>query len=367
MSLFTVEPAQYRKLLEQKVGTFKQALADLDKSFEQYPIEVFLSPESHYRLRAEFKVWHEGDYAQYAMTDPETKKPVFMQEFPVASKAINKLMPSLMAAINSNSCLRRKLFQLNFLSTLTEDTLVTLIYHRPLDEDWLVVAGQLKNELNIQLVGRSHKQKLVLEREYVEEQFVVEGRTYRYQQVEGAFTQPNGKVCQLMLTWAVQQSRGIGGDLLELYCGNGNFTLPLAQNFDRVLATEISKTSVASAQCNIADNNIENIRVVRLSSEEFVEAINGVRKFRRLQHINLDSYHFSTVFVDPPRAGLDEGTLKLIQDFDNVIYISCNPETFIHNLRFLLKSHELRSVAVFDQFPYTPHLELGAVLRKNNP
>ena len=53
-------------------------------------------------------------------------------------------------------------------------------------------------------------------------------------QVAGSFSQPNGEVCQQMLSWAVDVTRGSSGDLLELYCGNGNFTLPLAQNFKQV-------------------------------------------------------------------------------------------------------------------------------------
>jgi tRNA (uracil-5-)-methyltransferase len=53
-------------------------------------------------------------------------------------------------------------------------------------------------------------------------------------QVAGCFSQPNGGMCQQMLNWAVDVTKGSSGDLLELYCGNGNFTLPLAQNFKQV-------------------------------------------------------------------------------------------------------------------------------------
>lgn len=69
-------------------------------------------------------------------------------------------------------------------------------------------------------------------------------RRCRVRQVEGAFSQPNGGMCQQMLNWAVGATRGAGGDLLELYCGNGNFTLPLAQNFGQVGAVR-----AASARC----------------------------------------------------------------------------------------------------------------------
>lgn len=54
-------------------------------------------------------------------------------------------------------------------------------------------------------------------------------------QIAGCFSQPNGGMCQQMLSWAVDVTKGSSEwDLLELYCGNGNFTLPLAQNFKQV-------------------------------------------------------------------------------------------------------------------------------------
>jgi tRNA (uracil-5-)-methyltransferase len=54
----------------------------------------------------------------------------------------------------------------------------------------------------------------------------------RCMQVEGGFSQPNGRMCEKMLAWAAGATRGSGAhDLLELYCGNGNFTVALAPNF----------------------------------------------------------------------------------------------------------------------------------------
>lgn len=51
-------------------------------------------------------------------------------------------------------------------------------------------------------------------------------------QIEGGFAQPNGIMCQHMLSWAIQATQGRGKGLLELYCGNGNFTVALANNFE---------------------------------------------------------------------------------------------------------------------------------------
>ena len=113
-------------------------------------------------------------------------------------------------------------------------------------------------------------------------------------------------------------------------------------------------------------NNIENVEFARLSSEEFVQAFDEVRDFFRLKNINLKTYNFQIVFVDPPRAGLDEKTIKLVQRFKYIIYISCNPETLARDLEVLTKTHHVKRFAIFDQFPYTKHIETGVILWKFN-
>ena len=63
-----------------------------------------------------------------------------------------------------------------------------------------------------------------------------------------------------------------------------------------------------------------------------------------------------TVFVDPPRAGLDPATLSMVQRFDRIVYISCNPQTLVDNLQVLIRNYQITALAAFDQFPYTPPL-----------
>ncbi len=283
---------------------------------------------------------------------------------PSRRKPINQLMPKLLSAICQHEITRKKCFQVEFLCTLTGDTLVSLIYHKRLDDEWIEAMTPIKEQLGINIVGRSRKQKIVLDRDYVNESLSVNNQMFHYKQIEGGFSQPNGKICEQMLAWAVDNSREFSGDLLELYCGNGNFTLPLSQNFNRVIATEISKTSVNAALANLEKNDINNVAIVRMSSEEFVEAMDKKREFRRLKDIDLDIYAFSSVFVDPPRAGLDAATVSMVQRFDNIIYISCNPETLINNLQILTQTHTIKSLAAFDQFPYSDHLETGVILSK---
>lgn len=356
----------YQQQLDNKLHFFQNLFHGVD-----YPsIEVFDSPESHYRMRAEFRVWHEGDEIFYAMFEKGQKASgaslVRCEQFLPADRAINELMPRLIEEVNQQPLIKNRWYAVEFLSTLSGEMLVTMIYHKKLDAQWEIEARLLQEKLGIAIIGRSRGQKIVLARDFVTEILNVNQQKFSYRQIEGGFTQPNAKVCEKMLSWACNVAEDLGGDLLELYCGNGNFTLPLARNFRRVLATEVSKTSVYAALSNIETNQSHNVKIARLSAEEFTEAYQENREFRRLQEqgIVLTDYQFSTIFVDPPRAGIDDDTLKLVSQFENVIYISCNPLTLRENLNQLTQTHDIKRMALFDQFPFTEHIESGVFLKR---
>jgi len=131
-----------------------------------------------------------------------------------------------------------------------------------------------------------------------------------------------------------------------------------------VLATEISKSSINAAKTNMQLNSVENIEFVRMSVEEFVEALDGVREFRRMKDIDIDAYDINSIFVDPPRSGMDETSCKFASRYDHIVYISCNPETLHRDLELLSQTHEVIDMALFDQFPYTHHVEMGVKLIK---
>ena len=363
MPLSNYKPEYYSTLLQDKT----ERLTALLKPFDAPALTVYESPTSGFRMRAEFRFWHTENDANYVMFPKgQPDKPFIIKEFPIAHPKINELMQNLRKLILKSEILKNKLFQIEFLTTLSGDSLITMIYHKALDEQWQQEAQDLESKLATSIIGRSRKQKLVLSKDYVDETLKVSNTDYHYRQIEGSFTQPNAYINQHMLTWAQAQLNNVSGDFLELYCGNGNFTVALANQFNQVLATEISKPSVRAAHHNFSTNHIDNVKVCRMSSEEITTALNGDREFRRLkqQEIKLDQYQFSTVLVDPPRAGLDDATLQLIQGFDHILYISCNPETLTDNLKTLCKTHSIESSALFDQFPYTDHIETGIFLSR---
>ncbi len=361
----------YALSYEEQLKGKEERVSGLLAPFYNGNLEIFDSPSDHYRARSEFRIWHEGDRCNYAMgkmqiEGEKIKGAINIEECPKVIEAIEKRMWKLLEKINaSTEVLKQRLFAVEFLATTTDECLITMLYHRKLDDVWSTEARLLEDELNCKIMGRSRKQKVILSDEFVTEKLDMDGKTFTYVQYESGFTQPNPTVNVKMIEWAIKQAKKVGhGDFLESYCGLGNFTLPLSHYFDKVLATEISKRSIYAALENCKLNGVENITFARLASEEMTEALNGVREFSRLKDIDLKSYDFSTVFVDPPRAGLDEGTIELISNIENIIYISCNPETLARDLETLTNTHDVVEAAMYDQFPHTEHVETGVFLQK---
>ena len=354
----------YEEQLNYKIQREKERFSN----FTNIDFDIIKSNESNFRNRAEFRIWWEKgennkEILSYAMNDFK-KNILKINSCEMVSHHIKELMPKLIDELQNDLELSFKLFAVEFLGSSTKDMLVTLIYHKKLEESWIQKAKEIEKRLNIKIIGRSKKQRLVLTNDYINETLNISNQNFFFAYEENGFTQPNTNVNIQMIEWVLKNTQNSSKDLCELYCGGGNFTIPLSTKFRKVLATEISKTSIKSALRNCSLNKIESISFIRMSAEDFVQALNKVRAFNRLKDINLDDYEFDTIFMDPPRSGLDDTTRNLAKDFENIIYISCNPETLHRDLEELTKTHEIEKFALFDQFAFTNHIESGVILRK---
>ncbi|MFX4236185.1 tRNA (uridine(54)-C5)-methyltransferase TrmA [Aliarcobacter butzleri] len=354
----------YEEQLNYKIQREKERFSN----FTNIDFDIIKSNESNFRNRAEFRIWWEKgennkEILSYAMNDFK-KNILKINSCEMVSHHIKELMPKLIDELQNDLELSFKLFAVEFLGSSTKDMLVTLIYHKKLEESWIQKAKEIEKRLNIKIIGRSKKQRLILTNDYINETLNISNQNFFFAYEENGFTQPNTNVNVQMIEWVLKNTKNSSKDLCELYCGGGNFTIPLSTKFRKVLATEISKTSIKSALRNCSLNKIESISFIRMSAEDFVQALNKVRAFNRLKDINLDDYEFDTIFMDPPRSGLDNTTRNLAKDFENIIYISCNPETLHRDLEELTKTHKIEKFALFDQFAFTNHIESGVILRK---
>src|SRR5690606_13831972 len=134
------DPAGYDQQLQAK----RERLVELLQPFDAPAPEVFASPVEHFRLRAEFRLWYEDGQPHYAMFEPGgNRQPTLINQLPIASRRINDLMMPLLEACKADTELGDRLFQVEFLTTLSGEALVTLCYHRPIDEQWDTAARRL--------------------------------------------------------------------------------------------------------------------------------------------------------------------------------------------------------------------------------
>ena len=316
--------------------------------------EIYLSPATGYRARAEF------GFSKNHFTMVSHKHKIYMDQSSIPHPSIQQLMPNLLSKINKSEIIKKKLFQVNFRTSGTK-VLATLIYHKPLEEEWIQAAKNIQDSLaNISIIGRSKKQKIIIDEEDLELLCNYANSSFKILQNDSVFFQPNFYLYSLMISFITKQLED-PRDLLELYCGCGGFTLPLASKFNKVFATENNRHSIRLLKESIKLNNLSNIQTARLSDDETASALANERPFRRLENIDMQSYEFSHILVDPPRAGLSTETIKLSKQFKKMIYISCNPETFLRDM--VKVNRKIESIGIFDQFANTQHLEVVALLK----
>ncbi|WP_298269341.1 23S rRNA (uracil(1939)-C(5))-methyltransferase RlmD [Geobacter sp.] len=145
-----------------------------------------------------------------------------------------------------------------------------------------------------------------------------------------------------------------GMRVLDLYCGNGNFSLPLARQGAEVVGVEEYGPSLDDARRNALNNGITSVEFIRADAGE------GVSRLRQRG----DS--FTVVVLDPPRTGAKEavGHIASLAP-DRIVYVSCDPTTLARDLGLLGKSgYQVVESFPVDMFPQTYHIESVTLLRK---
>jgi len=169
------------------------------------------------------------------------------------------------------------------------------------------------------------------------------------------FIQVNGVMNQALVTRAVELlAPRADARVLDLYCGLGNFSLPLARRAGQVVGVECDGALLGRARHNARRNGVENV--------EFVAADLAVPLPQGLPWL---AQPFSHVLIDPPRAGAREvmRTIARIAP-QRVLYISCHPGSLARDVGQLVHEHGfvLRAAGVLDMFPHTTHVESLALL-----
>jgi 23S rRNA (uracil1939-C5)-methyltransferase len=171
------------------------------------------------------------------------------------------------------------------------------------------------------------------------------------------FTQVNGEVNPMMIKQALQLLNPQPTDsVLDLFCGLGNFTLPIARYAKNVVGIEGGQEMVARGNENAKHNNISNTEFYAANLAAIPEARPAWMK-----------KHYDKILLDPPRTGAKE-IIELFPIFSakSIVYVSCNPATLARDAGELVhkQGYKLKSVGVINMFPHTSHIEAIALFEK---
>lgn len=170
------------------------------------------------------------------------------------------------------------------------------------------------------------------------------------------FIQINHAVNNAMVEQAVRLLELAPDDrVLDLFCGLGNFTLPLARRAAHVLGVEGEAALVSRAKANAELNQITNV--------EFVSA----DLYRKSSETTWNSFHANKLLLDPPRGGAIEAIKMLAEPLPSrIVYVSCYPATLARDSEYLVQAlgYRFSAAGVMDMFPQTSHVETMALFVK---
>jgi 23S rRNA (uracil1939-C5)-methyltransferase len=170
------------------------------------------------------------------------------------------------------------------------------------------------------------------------------------------FIQVNAGLNQKMIARALELLDPHAEDrVLDLFCGLGNFTLPIARRAGRVVGVEGDPGLIARARENAVRNQLDN---VEFHAADLAKDLSGESWMKA---------GFDKLLVDPPRAGAAEVLAQLpLKGIDRIVYVSCHPASLARDAGFLVKErgYTLRAAGAMDMFPQTAHVESIALFER---
>jgi len=258
----------------------------------------------------------------------------------VGSLSIRSKIPQIEVAVGENH------------SALVFRILEDLI---PQDQQRLADYGrQQQIDIYTQRNGPSHIERIHGSGELLKYSLPEYAISFWFQPVE--FTQVNLEINRKMISRVVELMQPEQNDrILDLFCGIGNLTLPIARFAGSVTGVEGAETSVERANNNAAFNQIDNASFYRADL------------IRDLDKHPWAHQTYTKLLLDPSRAGALE-ILSWLPRWDpaRIVYVSCNPSTLARDAGIIVSDHnyQLVSAGVMDMFPHTTHVESIAVFEK---
>jgi len=173
----------------------------------------------------------------------------------------------------------------------------------------------------------------------------------KYLLSSNSFFQVNLKLIEKMFDKVLDFIKRIKPNtMLDLYCGTGTFGIYVSSYVSKIVGIDYNKSNINDAMENVKINNIDNIDFICDKVENVID-----------KYKNVD-----LILVDPPRSGLDKKTIENLNRIKskNIIYVSCNPNTLVRDLKLLSNIYNIIEIVPFNMFPRTYHVECVSILER---
>ncbi len=341
---FIAYPAQLRLKQEILLDTLRRTGGMEPKQ----PLPIIPSPKTdHYRLRTQFTVrsekgtqrlgfFRQGSYSLVEVEDAFLIHPLINRTLSAIRKLMHLLPPLLEVHINASPAGEVHLLLFGAGDTFKPQDAFFAGLQKAVPEV-IGITGFAKKKTAFSL-GRN---TMTLD---------VEGLTLHA--TEGNFFQVNWEQNRNMVRTVLHLAGLTGNEtVLDLYCGIGNFSLPLAKRAGKVIGVESGYSAIEDAKKNAQLNNIANAEFI---ADDLQKGLKPLLE-RKLKA--------EVIVLDPPRAGATLKTLERILAFvpRKIVYVSCNPSTLARDLKFFhLFGFRLDRLQPVDMFPWTYHIECVA-------
>ncbi|MBR3125001.1 MAG: 23S rRNA (uracil(1939)-C(5))-methyltransferase RlmD, partial [Mogibacterium sp.] len=242
---------------------------------------------------------------------------------------------------------------------------------------------------SLESVAMIHKGKchIIAGKPTINEEMITEdGRSLKFEISPQSFYQVNPEQMERLYDKAAEYADLKGGEtVLDLYCGAGTIGLwlleelrkkdPDAFSKTRVIGIESVKPAILDANRNSVINEVVNTRYICGKAEEELPGMMGLAKLYKWNEVNerverepeIKLEHADVAVLDPPRAGCAEPLLAAVVHAapDRIVYVSCDPGTLARDIKYLTANgYEFIEATPVDQFPWTSHCEVTALLKR---
>ncbi|MBS9433607.1 23S rRNA (uracil(1939)-C(5))-methyltransferase RlmD [Photorhabdus hainanensis] len=314
---------------------------------------VILGPEYGYRRRARLGLHYQVKQRQLVMgfRQNQSNELVAIKECPVLRPELEQLLLPLSQCLNNLKAVKR----LGHVELVLADNgpLIILRHLDPLKQEDKEKLCTFSVQHNVAVYLAADEASLESLNQPPEPWYQVGGLKLVFSPRD--FIQVNDQVNQQMVAQAIEWLDLQPNDrVLDLFCGMGNFTLPIGRVVQSVVGVEGVATLVANGQYNARLNNLDNISFCHENLETDIHQ----QPWAKLG--------FNKVLLDPARAGA-AGVMSHIVALapEKVVYVSCNPTTLARDSKILLEAgYQIISVRMLDMFPHTGHLESMALFSR---